>query len=80
MTSFPQVLKNIRVAKLADNVAQIFATEIAAAEKILADNGRVLVRSSGTEPVVRVMVEAREYEIAVSVATTLVAVISARLG
>lgn len=33
MTSFPQVLKNIRVAKLADNVAQIFATEIAAAEK-----------------------------------------------
>lgn len=80
MTSFPQVLKNIRVAKLADNVAQIFATEIAAAEKILADNGRVLVRSSGTEPVVRVMVEARENDIAVSVANTLVAVISARLG
>ena len=80
MTSFPQVLKNIRVAKLAENVAQIFATEIAAAEKILADNGRVLVRSSGTEPVVRVMVEAREYDIAVSVATTLVTAITARLG
>jgi phosphoglucosamine mutase len=80
MTSFPQVLENIRVAKLAENVAQIFATEIAAAEKILADNGRVLVRSSGTEPVVRVMVEAREYDIAVSVATTLVTAITARLG
>jgi phosphoglucosamine mutase len=80
MTSFPQVLKNIRVAKLAENVAQIFATEIAAAEKLLGDNGRVLVRSSGTEPVVRVMVEAREYDIAVSVATTLVTAITARLG
>ena len=80
MTSFPQVLKNIRVAKLGENVTQIFANEIAAAEKILADNGRVLVRSSGTEPVVRVMVEARENEIAVSVATTLVAAITARLG
>ncbi len=80
MTSFPQVLKNVRVAKLAENVAEIFATEIAAAEKILADDGRVLVRSSGTEPVVRVMVEAREHDIAVSVATTLVAAITARLG
>ena len=80
MNSFPQVLKNIRVAKLAENVAQIFATEIAAAEKILGDNGRVLVRSSGTEPVVRVMVEAQENHIAVSVATTLVTAITARLG
>ena len=80
MTSFPQVLKNIRVAKLAENVAQIFATEIAAAEKILGDNGRVLVRSSGTEPVVRVMVEAQENHIAESVATTLVTAITARLG
>ena len=80
MTSFPQVLKNIRVAKLAEDVAQIFATEIATAEKILADDGRVLVRSSGTEPVVRVMVEAREHDIAVSVADTLVAAITARLG
>ena len=74
------MLKNIRVAKLADNVAQIFATEIAAAEKILGDNSRVLVRSSGTEPVVRVMVEAQENHIAVSVATTLVTAITARLG
>ena len=80
MTSFPQVLKNIRVAKLAEDVAQIFATEIATAEKILADDGRVLVRSSGTEPVVRVMVEAREHDIAESVAATLVAAITARLG
>lgn len=80
MTSFPQVLKNIRVAKLAEDVAQIFAAEIATAEKILADDGRVLVRSSGTEPVVRVMVEAREHDIAESVATTLVAAITARLG
>ena len=80
MTSFPQVLINVRVAKRAENIEQIFAEEILQAEKTLADNGRVLVRPSGTEPVVRVMVEASQHEIAESVATTLANAITARLS
>ena len=80
MTSFPQVLINVRVAKRTENIEQIFAEEILQAEKTLADNGRVLVRPSGTEPVVRVMVEASQHEIAESVATTLAKAITARLS
>jgi phosphoglucosamine mutase len=49
------------------------ATQIAAEEAVLGVNGRVLVRSSGTEPVVRVMVEAGTPELADEVAERLVA-------
>jgi phosphoglucosamine mutase len=80
MTSFPQVLINVRIAKSTENIQQIFAAEILQAQKTLADNGRVLVRSSGTEPVVRVMVEAAQHETAKSVATALADAIAARLS
>ncbi len=80
MTSFPQVLINVRIAKSNENIQQIFASEILQAQKTLADNGRVLVRSSGTEPVVRVMVEAAQHETAKSVATALADAIAARLS
>ncbi len=80
MTSFPQVLINLRVAKRVDNVDSIFKSEIEVAEKALGDSGRVLVRASGTEPMVRVMVEAPQQEVAEKVATTLADAISARLS
>ncbi|MFM8778269.1 MAG: phosphoglucosamine mutase, partial [Acidimicrobiaceae bacterium] len=80
MTSFPQVLINLRVAKRVESVDSIFKSEIEAAEKALGDSGRVLVRASGTEPMVRVMVEARQQEVAEKVAATLANAISARLG
>ena len=80
MTSFPQVLINVRIATSTENIQEIFATEILQAQKTLADNGRVLVRSSGTEPVVRVMVEAAQHETAKSVATALADAIAARLS
>jgi len=58
---FPQTLINVRLAPGADwksNVAMQQA--ISQVESELADQGRVLIRASGTEPVIRVMVEARD--------------------
>jgi phosphoglucosamine mutase len=58
MVKFPQVLVNVRVAdksKLQDNAA--IEQAIAAVEQKLGENGRVLVRPSGTEALVRVMAE-----------------------
>ena len=58
-TFYPQVLKNVRVANKAnaqnDEDVQAAVAEVAAK---LGDTGRILVRESGTEPVIRVMVEA----------------------
>ena len=58
MTRLPQVLRNVRVAAAGPDVAAAVAAEVAAAEAELGDHGRVLLRPSGTEPLVRVMVEA----------------------
>ena len=64
MKIYPQVLKNVRVTdkKLAMGDADVKAA-IAAAEERLGGDGRVLVRESGTEPLVRVMSEAGTEEI-----------------
>ena len=63
-TVYPQTLKNIRVADKAtaqaDPDVQAAVADIAAR---LGDSGRILVRESGTEPVVRVMVEAQSKEV-----------------
>ena len=60
---FPQCLKNVRVS---DKPAVMGDSDVLAAisgvEKELGDNGRILVRESGTEPVIRVMVEAETAE------------------
>lgn len=58
MTRLPQVLRNVRVAERAADIVERLADEIAAVEAELGETGRVLVRPSGTEPLVRVMVEA----------------------
>jgi phosphoglucosamine mutase len=58
MTRLPQVLRNVRVEQRDPDLAQHLESEIAAVEAGLGDQGRVLIRASGTEPVVRVMVEA----------------------
>ena len=62
-TFYPQVLKNIRVANKAnaqnDEDVQAAVAQVAAE---LGDTGRILVRESGTEPVIRVMVEAEDHD------------------
>lgn len=59
MSKFPQVLSNVHVAELNGlGEARGVWDAVATAERDLGDTGRVLVRPSGTEPVVRVMVEA----------------------
>jgi phosphoglucosamine mutase len=80
MTRLPQVLHNVRVAAKGTDVTGLLADEIAAVEAELGDHGRVLVRGSGTEPLVRVMVEAPTAEQAEAAATRLVAAIDALGG
>lgn len=61
---YPQVLENVRVAdkSAVKNDADVIAS-VDNVEKQLGDSGRILVRESGTEPVIRVMVEAETEEI-----------------
>jgi phosphoglucosamine mutase len=60
-SSWPQVLVNVRVASNEGlEQHEELWREVADAETALGDEGRVLLRASGTEPVVRVMVEASE--------------------
>ena len=80
MTTFPQVLKNVRVARRPDDVTALLAADIASEEAILGSDGRVLVRSSGTEPLVRVMVEAASIEDAEASVNRLIAVVKQRLS
>lgn len=61
MESFPQVLKNVRTAERIDaNKIKGFPERVAAFEDQLGSDGRILVRASGTEPVIRVMVEGQD--------------------
>jgi phosphoglucosamine mutase len=65
VTLFPQTLINVRLSAQSDwRQNRRLADESAAVEAELAGNGRVLIRASGTEPVLRVMVEAREQGLA----------------
>jgi phosphoglucosamine mutase len=80
MTSLPQVLVNVRVGQRVADVAERLAPDIAQVEATLGDTGRVLVRASGTEPLVRVMVEAPTREIAQSAADELAAAAHRLLG
>ena len=76
LTIFPQVLKNVRVQDkaAAQNDPAVQAAVKAVAEK-LGETGRILVRESGTEPVIRVMVEASEEALCQSCVDSVVDVI-----
>lgn len=81
MEKFPQALVNVRVTDrtLYDGNEAIAAAE-AAAEAELGDEGRLLVRPSGTEPLIRVMVEAHTQQQADEIANRVADVVIGQIG
>jgi len=80
MVSYPQVLVNVKVAQRHPQAVEELAAEIADAEAALGGDGRVLVRASGTEPLIRVMVEAATDDVARDVANRLAEVVERRFA
>lgn len=79
--AYPQVLLNVRVEdpEKLDSATDVWDA-VTAAEKTLGSDGRILVRASGTEPLVRVMVEATDETTARSTAKRLADVVEKSLG
>ena len=78
MTRLPQVLRNVQVERPGADVASELDDQVAAAAAELGDQGRVLLRPSGTERLVRVMVEAPTQSQAEAVADRLAAQVADR--
>lgn len=80
MERLPQVLRNVKLPVRRDDLAAFLAdalaSEVAAIEANLGDRGRVLIRPSGTEPLVRVMVEAPTADQAEAAADNLAAAVA----
>ena len=80
MTSLPQSLVNVRIADRVSDVADRLVDEIAVVEAELGATGRVLVRPSGTEPLIRVMVEAASADQAEAAADQLAKVVRTKFA
>jgi phosphoglucosamine mutase len=81
MRRYPQVTQNVHVRSLAElDGSAVVREAVRAAEEQLAGSGRVLVRASGTEPLVRVMVEAESEEVARRHAERIAGAVHAELG
>jgi phosphoglucosamine mutase len=81
MDRYPQVLLNVKVAKRVDLATfPAIGAAVAAAEARLKDAGRVVLRPSGTEPLIRVMVEGREEAVVRAEAEGLAAVVRSVAG
>lgn len=72
MSKYPQVLENVRMARKLDPSASVAIQEaVSQAERRLGDTGRVVLRASGTEPVIRVMVEGQDEKLVRELARSL---------
>ena len=83
MTKYPQTMINLTVSpegKLAYYTDETVKEAIENARKVLGDDGRIVVRPSGTEPLIRVMVEGKDMETIEDVAKKVASVIMERLG
>lgn len=81
MRVYPQVLVNVRdVDRTRANTDEVIQSAITQAELALGGNGRVLVRPSGTEPLVRVMIEAADEATARQLADDIAQVVQQRLS
>lgn len=78
MPKYPQVMENVRVAKKIDPFSSTQITDaVARAEAKLAGTGRIVLRPSGTEPVIRVMVEGRDEKLVREICRELASVVAA---
>jgi phosphoglucosamine mutase len=81
MPRYPQTMVNVRTkSRLDPNASPQIQEAVALVEKELADKGRVVLRASGTEPVIRVMVEGEDEQQVVSLAERLASVVSDAAG
>jgi phosphoglucosamine mutase len=77
MPKYPQTMVNVRTAKRMDpSQSTEVAAAVASAERELADKGRVVLRASGTEPVIRVMVEGEDEQQVIALANRLASVVA----
>jgi phosphoglucosamine mutase len=80
MVDYPQVLKNLRMNQRHPELITKLGPAIEQAEREMADDGRVLVRLSGTEPLLRVMVEHVDQAVADATADKLIAAALSFIG
>lgn len=80
MTTVPQLLVNVGLPRRDDTLVERMSPAVAAVEASLGSEGRVLVRASGTEPLLRVMVEHVDDATAQSICAELVAVAEALIS
>ena len=78
LSMLPQVMINVRTASAFDLADEVLQREVARVESELGDAGRVLLRASGTEPLIRVMVEGRDGQQVQSLCEQLAACVESR--
>jgi len=78
MQRMPQLLRNVRVTTKPTDVEALLGEDLARERAALGDDGRIVVRASGTEPLVRIMVEAPTLMVAEAVADRLAQLVTTR--